>query len=165
MTNWGYDDNDNANLGNDTELEGPKALREAYAALKKQNEETTAMVRELLEEKKSAQLATVFDSLGIPGAAKVYQGPADPEKAREWAQSMQAVFGGNQGGNPGVAEQQQEQPPALAQDQQAQFQRMTEAGQQGTPMGNLDAAYAAVGDATDINSLIAGFQNATRTNG
>jgi len=166
MTNWGYDDNDNAQPGNDTELDGPRALREAYAALKKQNEETTAMVRELLEEKKSAQLATVFDSLGIPEAAKVYQGPADPEKAREWATSMAAVFGGNQGSNPGAAQSvEQQAAPALGQDTQAQFQRMTEAGQQGTPMGNLDAAHAAVGDATDINSLIAAFQNGTRTNG
>ncbi len=165
MTNWGYDDNDNATPGNETELDGPRALREAYAALKKQNEETTAMVKELLEEKKSAQLATVFESLGIPEAKKVYQGPADPEAAKAWAESMRAVFGGNQGGNPNVAAQPQEQPPALSQEQQAQFQRMTEAGQHGTPMGNLDAAYAAVGDATDIQSLIAGFQNATRTNG
>ena len=159
MTNWGYDGNDDAEQGNDTEMSGPKALRDAYAALKKQNEETTAMVRELLEEKKKSQLSTVFESLGVPGAASVYQGDADPEKAKAWVESMRGVFGnGNTQGNPPVADT----PPAVSPEQQAQLQRMTEAGQQGAPMGNMDAAVAGVGNATDINSLIAAMQNAQR---
>lgn len=162
MTNWGIEDNENVEPGNNTELDGPRALREAYAALKKQNEETTAMVRELLEEKKSAQLATVFDSLGIPEAAKVYQGPADPEKAKEWATTMQSVFGGNQGISPNVAGQ-QEPAPSVSGETAQQYQRMTEAGQNGTPISGTEAAFQAVGNATNMQDLIASFQNATRT--
>jgi hypothetical protein len=163
MTQWGYENSNDEGQGNNTELDGPKALREAYAALKKQNEDTMAMVSELLAEKKQTQLATVFESLGVPGAQSVYQGDADPEKAKAWVQSMQSVFGaGNQGGPPPVTDS---APPALAPDAQAQYQRMTEAGQQGTPMGGMDAAFAAVGDATSINDLIAAHQNALRNNG
>lgn len=158
MTQWGYEDNDDAQTGNDNESTGPKALRDAYAALKKQNEETMAMVNELLQEKKQATLATVFESLGVPGAQKVYQGDADPEKARAWVESMRGVFGnGNaQGGTPPNADS-APQAPAMQPEQQAQYQRMTEAGQQGAPIGNMDAAMAAVGDANDIQSLIAAF--------
>jgi hypothetical protein len=47
---------------------------------------------------------------------------------------------------------------------QAQFERMTAAGQEGTPVGNFEAAHAAVNDATDLNGLINAFQNGTRTN-
>ena len=151
---WGYEDNDNAGQDNNN-LDGPKALREAYAALKKQNEETTAMVRELLNEKKTSQLAAVFDTLGVPGAASVYQGDADPEKAKAWVESMRGVFGGNtQGSTPPVADQ----TPALDAQTQQQFERMTEAGQSGTPMGNAEAAHAAVGNAQNIEDLIAAFQ-------
>ena len=152
---WGYEDNDNAGQDNNN-LDGPKALREAYAALKKQNEETTAMVRELLNEKKTSQLAAVFDTLGVPGAASVYQGDADPEKAKAWVESMRGVFcGGNaQGPTPPVADPQ----PVLTDETQQQFQRMTEAGQGGTPMGNAEAASAAVGNAQNVDDLIAAFQ-------
>jgi hypothetical protein len=162
MTQWGYEDNDDAGQDNTTELEGPKALRDAYNKLKQQSEETNNLVRQLLEDKKKSQLADVFQSLGVPGAKDVYQGDADPEKAKAWVESMRGVFGtGNPGETPSVVDS----APALAPDAQAQYQRMTEAGQSGVPMGNMDAAYAAVGDATDINGLIAGFQNALRTNG
>lgn len=159
MTQWGYDDNDNAGQDNTTELDGPKALREAYAALKKQNEEVTAMVSELLAEKKSAQTREVFESLGIPEAARSLA-PTDPAEAKKWAETLKAAFSGSgeQGGTPPVADSQ----PALAPDAQAQYQRMTEAGQQGTPLGGMDAAFAAVGDANSTNDLIAAFKRATQ---
>ena len=162
MTQWGYEDNDEAQAGNDSELNGPKALRDAYSALKKQNEDTMAMVQELLQEKKQAQLATVFESLGVPGAQTVYQGDADPEKAKAWVESMRGVFGnGNaQGVTPPIADS--AVPSAVNAEQQAQLQRMTEAGQQGVPMGSMDAAFAAVGDANDTNALIAAFQRASQ---
>lgn len=162
MTQWGYEDNDNAGQDNDTELNGPKALRDAYAALKKQNEETTAMVRELLNEKKQSQIAAVFESLGAPQAAKVYTGEPDPAKAKEWFDTMSSVFGNGSvpGSNPATAV---DSTPAISPEQQAQLQRMTEAGQSGVPMGNMDAAFAAVNGADNLKDLIAGFQNASRT--
>ena len=40
MTDWGYDENDaQGDLGNSTEAEGPKGLRDAYKSLKQQNDE------------------------------------------------------------------------------------------------------------------------------
>jgi hypothetical protein len=163
MTDWGYNDDNSANLGNDTELTGPKALRDAYDAMKKQNDELNQKLTSFLEEQAQQKMATVFESLGVPGAQAAYTGPNDPAKAKEWVESMRSVFGGgNQGANPNVAEQQVEQ-PGLAPDAAAQYQRMTEAGQSGTPVTSTEAAFQAVGNATDINDLIAQFQNATRT--
>ncbi|HKX45468.1 MAG TPA: hypothetical protein VJP77_02085, partial [Planctomycetota bacterium] len=43
--------------------------------------------------------------------------------------------------------------PAVAQ----QLQQMQEAGQQGQPLGNFEAANARLNDATDINGLISAW--------
>lgn len=162
MTNWGFEEDNSNGLGSDSELNGPKALRDAYAALKKQNEDLNAKLTSFLEDQSKQKVASVFENLGIPGAASVYQGPADPKAAEEWAKSMQQVFGAsNQGGTPPVADTQPTQEPAqpaVPPSMQAQFQRMTEAGQQGGPMGNVEAAQASVGNASDVNEIIAAFQ-------
>lgn len=163
MTNWGFEENDTDNLGNDTELSGPKALRDYAAALKKQNDELAAKLTSFLEDQNKQKVQTVFENLGIPGAASVYQGPADPKAAEEWAKSMQQVFGaGTPGGTPPVAVEQNAPEPALPASMQAQFQRMTEAGQQGTPVGNVEAAQASIGDASNTNDIIAAFQRMQR---
>lgn len=164
MTNWGFEeDNENNGLGNDTELSGPKALRDAYANLKKQNDELNARLTSFLDAQEKQKVASVFENLGIPGAASVYQGPADPKAAEEWAKSMQQVFGGNQGGTPPVADQapQQDQgniPPAM----QDRLQQFNEAGQGGIPAGNFEAAQSAVGNASSNEDLIAAFQRMQR---
>lgn len=146
---WGYEDN----AGQGENLDGPKALRDAYAALKKQNEELNGKLTSFLEDQQKQKLASVFESLGVPGAAQVYQGDADPEKAKAWVESMRGVFGnGSAQGDPAPAA------PAFTQDQQAALQQMTQAGSDGVPMGNFEAASAAVGQANSIDELIAGFQ-------
>lgn len=146
---WGYEDN----AGQGENLDGPKALRDAYAALKKQNEELNGKLTSFLEDQRRAKMASVFESLGVPGAAQVYQGDADPEKAKAWVESMRGVFGnGSAQGDPAPAA------PAFTQDQQAALQQMTQAGSDGVPMGNFEAASAAVGQANSIDELIAGFQ-------
>lgn len=157
MTQWGYEDNDGTQAGDDNEMNGPKALREAYKQLKIQSEQTNQMLQELLNEKKQNQLRTVFDSLGVPEAAKVYQGDADPEKAKAWVDSMRSVFGG-QGVTPGGQEQ-APAAPTLPPSMQAQFERMNQAGQDGAPLGNVEAAQAAVNDATDLQGLLNSFKN------
>jgi len=167
MTNWGFEENDNDGLGNDNEMTGPKALRDAYASLKKQNDELNAKLTSFLEREEKQRVASVFENLGIPGAASVYQGPADPKAAEEWAKSMQAVFGGNQGGTPPVADNAptQEQVPqtgAIPPSMQAQFQRLTEAGQQGTPQGNFEAAQSELGNASSLQDIIAAMERAQR---
>lgn len=149
--NWGYDNTD-ASQGEN--LDGPKALRDAYAAMKKQNEELNSKLTSFLEDQQKQKLAGVFESLGVPGAATVYQGDADPEKAKAWVESMRGVFGSGsaQGIDPTPAA------PAFSQDQQAALQRMNDAGSDGVPMGNFEAAASAVGQANSIEELIAGFQ-------
>lgn len=165
MTNWGFDENDNDGLGND-ESNGPKALRDAYASLKKQNDELNSKLTSFLEREEKQRVASVFENLGIPGAASVYQGPADPKAAEEWAKSMQQVFGGNQGGTPPVADvppvTDQAAAPTLPPSMQAQFDRFNQAGQDGTPAGNFEAAQGALGNASSVQDIIAAMERAQR---
>lgn len=164
MTNWGFD-NDEYNTdgqGNDSELNGPKALRDAYSAMKKQNEELNAKLTSFLEDQQRQKMAVVFESLGVPGAQSAYQGPADPEKAKEWVNSMKSLFGGNQGGTPAVTDNQPAAAPTLPASMQAQFERFTEAGQNGTPAGSFEAAQGAVGDASSTQDIIAAFDRMNR---
>ncbi len=156
MSNWGYDDTDANGLGNNTEGNGPKALRDAYEAIKKQNEELNAKLTGFLEAQAAEKMATVFESLGVPGAQAAYQGPNDPQKAKEWVDSMRQVFGG---GQPQQAAEQQATTPVLPPSMQAQFERFNAAGQDGAPVGNVEAAQAAVNDANSTEALIAAFKN------
>ena len=156
MTNWGFEDNNAGDLGNNTELDGPKALRQAYEAMKKQNDELSTQLTSFLEEQRTAKMAQVFESLGVPGAQAVYNGPADPAKAKEWVDTMAQVFGN---GQPQQAAETVATPPALPASMQAQFERLNGAGNDGTPVGNVEAAQAAVNDATDLKGLINSFQN------
>lgn len=159
MSNWGIDENGNPiDLGNGNDANGPKALRDAYTALKQQNDELNQKLTSFLEQQEAAKMATVFESLGVPGAQAVYQGPADPLKAKEWVDTMKATFGG---GQPQQAATEVPAAPTLPPSMQQQFERMTAAGSEGTPMGNVEAAQAAVNDANDIKGLIASFQNMT----
>lgn len=154
MSEWGYENDGTANLGNSNEATGPKALRDAYEAMKKQNDELTQKLTSFLEEQQKQKMATVFESLGVPGAQNVYQGEADPEKAKAWVESMRGVFGG-------AAPQAAEQPvaPALPPSMQAQFERLNQAGSDGQALGNVEAAQAAINDATSVEALKAAFRN------
>ncbi len=157
MTNWGFEDDNVLDLGNSNEATGPKALRDAYEAMKKQNEELNQKLTSFLEEQTRQKMATVFESLGVPGAQAAYQGPNDPQKAKEWVDQMRSVFGGGQPQQ--VAEQ--PAPPTLPPSMQAQFERMTQAGSEGVPVGNFEAAQAAINDASDPQALINAFKNMT----
>ena len=154
MTNWGFEDND-ASQGN-TEGNGPKALRDAYEAMKKQNDELTQKLTSFLEDQQRQKMATVFESLGVPGAQNVYQGEADPEKAKAWVESMRGVFGGQP--QQAAETQQQAIEPKLPASMQAQFERLSQAGADGAPLGNVEAAQAAVNDASDTQALINSFK-------
>jgi hypothetical protein len=154
--NWGFDENGNAaDLGNSNEATGPKALRDYVKTLKEQNDDLNQKLTSFLEEQAASKMATVFESLGVPGAQAAYQGPNDPAKAKEWVDSMRSVFGGGQ------PQQAAEQPvmPTLPPSMQAQYERMSQAGQDGVPVGNVEAAQAAVNDANDTQGLINAFQN------
>jgi hypothetical protein len=148
---WGYEGNENQQ-GEPGNNDGPKALRDAYAALKAQNELILQKLAETEKERATEKLANVFTELGVPGAASVYTGEPDPEKAKAWVQSMQAAFGtGNtQSGAQGDAQNQ-----GLDPETQQNFQQMTEAGQGSGPLGGMAAYEAAIGNADSIEALIA----------
>lgn len=139
-------------------------LRQFAESVQEQNKMLLARLDAMEKERKQEKLDSVFTSMGVPGAASLYSGEPDPEKAKEWVTTMRGVFGtgsvlGDEPVTPAPVQ------PALTDEQQAQFARLNEAGQQGVPMGNFEAAASAVGQATDMASLIAAFSNAARTNG
>jgi hypothetical protein len=45
---------------------------------------------------------------------------------------------------------------------QAHFERLSEAGQQGIPAGNFEAAQSAIGSASNAQELIAAFERMNR---
>lgn len=164
---WGYEENDSQNeSANNTGAETPKALRDAYKALKEQNEQLITAMNADRAERAKEKISSVFSELGVPDAAKLYSGEPDPDKAKEWALSMKAAFGsGNvQGVVPASNADTAQQSPLGDAATQQQFQQMTEAGQNGVPLGNFQAAEAAVGTATDLSSLIAAMNAANQHN-
>lgn len=158
---WGYDENESTQQ-EPGHNDGPKALREAYAALKKQNEDLINSLNADRAERAKDKVKSVFSELGVPGAVDLYQGEPDPEKARAWAESMRAAFGSGAQGTPAPSS-----PPAPTLDASAatQLQQFTEAGATGTPLGNFEAAGAAVNQATDLNALIAAMSRANHLEG
>ena len=159
MSNWGYENDNAGGQGNDNELNGPKALRDAYEAMKRQNDELNQKLTSFLEDQAREKMATVFESLGVPGAQAVYQGPNDPQKAKEWVETMRSTFGGGQPQQAANEQTTQAAAPTLPPSMQAQFERLSQAGSDGAPLGNVEAAQAAVNDATDPQALINAFRN------
>lgn len=155
MSNWGIEDAND--LGGNSDNSGPKALRDAYEALKQQNQELQSGLATVQQQLRNQTVGATLSELGIPAAAaEQYKGEADPTKIREWATSMQSLFGGGQATTPGSTppvETPQGIDPAVAQ----QLQQMQEAGQQGQPLGNFEAATGRLNDATDIQGLISAW--------
>lgn len=157
MSNWGIEDDTNL-AGNNDALPGPKALRDAYDKLKQQNTELQSGLAAVQEQLRTNAVTNTLSALGVPAAAaEQYKGEADPEKVREWATTMRTIFGAGSGtpNTPNPVEQ----PSGLTPEQQAQLQQMNNAGQQGTPLGNVEAAQANINDATDLKGLMAAWQN------
>lgn len=152
---WGYDDNEQS--ADNIAAETPKALRDAYSALKKQNEDLISALAADRAERAKEKVSSVFSELGVPGAADLYQGEPDPEKARAWAESMRAAFGsGNaQGASTPAAVP---TPPALDEQTQQQYQQMASAGSDGTPLNSFEAAGLAMNNATTVEELIRASQ-------
>lgn len=155
---WGYESNGNEQPGHN---DGPKALRDAYEAQKAQNELILAELAEIKKERATEKVANVFTELGVPGAASLYTGEPDPEKAKAWAESMKAAFG-NSGTTQGSAPAEVTPSPLSDAETRKQFESMTHAGQEGAPLGNFQAAEAAVGSANNMNDLIAAMAAAQR---
>lgn len=152
MTNWGFED-DTAGQANANDGNGPKALREAYEAMKKQNEELATGLKAITDQLNAQRVASTFEALGVPAAAKLYQGDADPEKIKTWVTDMQTAFG-----NSGTSSPNEPAPPLSDDESAAQFQRMSEAGQAGTPLGSAEQAMGRVSDAKTPQDLINAFR-------
>jgi hypothetical protein len=152
VTNWGFED-DNAGQANHNEGNGPKALREAYEAMKKQNDELSSGLAAITKQLNDQRIASTFETLGVPAAAKLYQGDADPEKIKTWVDTMKTAFG-----NTGTSSPSEQTAPLDDPDLAAQYQRMSEAGQSGVPLGSAEQAMGRVGDAKTPQDLINAFK-------
>ncbi len=153
MTNWGFEDDQTGSQGNT--LEAPGGLRQFAEKTKQENEALKAQLAEIQGKVRTQELRTVFNDLGVPEAASLYQGDADPEKAKAWVENMRSAFGGTPQGTPVETPNVEVVPatslPPLLQQQMDAF---TQAGQQGTPLGTVEQAHANVNDATDLQGLI-----------
>lgn len=153
---WGYDDNEQNQPGHN---DGPKALRDAYDAQKKANQEIMAELAAIRQERATEKLSSVFSKLGVPDAAKLYTGEPDPEKARTWVESMRATFGsGNAQGDAPVVPT----PPVLDEQTQQQYQQMASAGADGNPVTSMEAAQSSVSAAGNLQELMAAMNAAQR---
>lgn len=162
MSNWGFDDANDGNPASTNENTGGGGLRQFAEAVKTENkllkDQLAAIQDELNRQKVESTLAT----LGIPTeAASQYRGELEPEKVREWATTMQSIFGGvpqTQAPNPVVPQNAAPQEPALPSSMQNQFQRMNEAGASGAGVGNSEALQARINDANSIEDLLGAWK-------
>ena len=160
MNQWGNDNGQTDGQPNNNEGSGGglRQFAEAQQAENKLLKDELAAIRKELGMQK---IQSVFDSAGVPGAAALYQGDADPQKAQEWIAQMQSAFGAS--GAPAPQTQTVEQPPAMTPEQQAQLQRINDAGAAGTPLGTVESAINSAHQVDNLKDLIANFQNATRS--
>lgn len=135
MSNWGYDDNDDAQAGEN--LDGPKALRDAYKKQGEKLDKALEYIEKMEQRDRENRLASTFESLGVPGAASVYQGDPDPEKAKAWVESMQSVFGGQVAH---ATDNTQSAQPTLTPDQQSALQGFATAGNSTEEMTRYEQA-------------------------
>ncbi len=159
MTQWGYND-DGSNDGQPNNNGTGGGLRQFAESVQQENADLKAQLADIQKQLKQDKLDRTFDSLGVPGAAALYQGDADPEKIKTWVGNMQQVFGGAPA--PQVTTPNTPVAPAVTPEQQQQFQNMSEAGSQGTPLGSMEAATAGAFDATSTEDLIANFAKYVR---
>lgn len=152
MSNWGYEDSDTSQATN-SESNGPKALRDAYDALKQQNKDLQDGLATIRQDLTRQKVQSALGTLGVsPEAASHYTGEPDADKISDWVTSMRSVFGA---GEISHAPNTTDTPAVtLKGDAAAQLQRMNESGQTGSPLGNADAAMGRVGDASNMQELI-----------
>lgn len=154
MTNWGFDNSQTDGQGNDT-IDSPGGLRQFAEKTQQENKALKDQLAEIQRTLAIQSTQSVFNELGVPGAAALYQGDADPTKIKAWVEDQRKIFGGAIQGTPEVtpavdATPEQTLPPML----QQQMEQFTNAGQQGQPLGSMEQAQANVNDATDLQGLI-----------
>ena len=152
---------DQWNFENENENSGPKALRDAYDAQKKQNDELAAQLAEMQKAIKGVTLNSTFDSLGVPAEVRsMYSGEADPTKATEWVNQMRTAFGGAPQGAPTPPVAQTPATPPVAPETVQNLQQFTAAGAGEQASTNMDELVQGVKGAGSIQDLIANFNRA-----
>ena len=154
MTNWGFDNSQTDDQGNNN-FDTPGGLRQFAEKTQQENKALKDQLAEIQRTLHVQSVQSVFNDLGVPGAASQYQGDADPAKIKSWVEDQRKIFGGNTQGTPDTtppvdAPPAESLPPML----QQQMEAFNQAGQQGTPLGTVEQAQANVNDATDLQGLI-----------
>lgn len=133
--------------------QGPKALRELHD---KDRERINALEAELLalrQERNASKVAEMLESHGIPkGAAKLYQGDADPAAVAAWAEENADLFGAG-GTNPAVHKDDAPSVSPMSQQEQDDYQRVIDAGVDGVKPTHFNDAMAALMAATTREEL------------
>jgi crotonobetainyl-CoA:carnitine CoA-transferase CaiB-like acyl-CoA transferase len=164
MSNWGFDDANDGNPASNNEQPGGGGLRQFAENQQAENKALKDQLAAIQAELSRQKVESTLSQLGIPAeAASQYRGENDPEKVREWATTMQSIFGG--------AQPQQAAPvttsgpvtpmapaPTLPDSMAQQFQRMSEAGASGQGVGNADALAHKIADANSIQDLIGAWK-------
>lgn len=159
---WGFDESNDGSPANTNDGNGGGGLRQFAEAQKAENEKLKNQLAAIQGELSRQKVESTLVTLGIPAeAASQYRGETEPEKVREWATTMQSIFGGVQPGltpipgNPvtPVAPQ-----PALPDSLASQYQRMSEAGASGQGVGNSEALAGRIADANNIQDLLGAWK-------
>jgi hypothetical protein len=147
---WGYtDETTQQELNN-----GPKPLRDAYEAQKKANDDLMKRLAALEAINQKNQAADLIEAQGVPrSVAKYYNGEPDAEKVTAFVNDLRTAFGGA---------------PAVSADNtntattvdQAQYQKMNEAGTNGTLAGSMEIAKSNLENANSRAELMAALAQA-----
>lgn len=147
---WGYtDETDPQNLNN-----GPKPLRDAYEAQKKANDDLMKRLAALEAINSKNQAADLIEAQGVPrSVAKYYTGEPDPEKVTTFVNDLRTAFGG-------AAVAPADNTPTATSFDQAQYQKMNEAGANGTLAGTMEVAKSNLENANSRAEIMAALAQA-----
>ncbi len=158
MTNWGFDDGQTGDQGTYNN-DSPGGLRQFAEKTQRENKELKDQLEKIQQQLTQQSVQSIFNDLGVPAAAKQYNGEADPAKAKAWLDEQRSIFGGaTSEGTPMTPVVDTAPVETLTPTLQQQMEAFTQAGQQGTPLGTFEQANANVNDANDLNALLAAMR-------
>lgn len=153
MTNWGFDNSQTDDQGNNT-IDSPGGLRQFAEKTQQENKALKDQLAEIQRTLQVQSTQSVFNELGVPGAAALYQGDADPVKIKAWVDDQRKIFGAPSTGTPSAPAVETAPAETLPPMLQQQMEAFNNAGQQGQPLGTVEQAQANLNDATDLQGLL-----------
>lgn len=132
-----------------------KTLRALHDADRETIKNLTARLDELEKDKKVNVVAASLKSAGMnPAVAKFYQGDAEPAAVAAWIEENKSIFGAQPGLEPGGEPPVDDTPsPITTPQQQQSYQRVLDAGTDGTPPAHFDEALTALSAAKSREEL------------